>query len=60
MLPLQAIPGGPELLIFVFIGVFYLLTALVPLIALYLLYKIRKDTASMAESLERIAAENRP
>ncbi len=60
MFPLQMFPGGPELLILAFFGVFYLLMALVPLIALYLLYKIRKDTASMAESLERIAVENRP
>ncbi|WP_425498482.1 hypothetical protein [Haloprofundus halobius] len=54
------VPGGPELLILAFLGVFYLLMALVPIIALYLLYKIRKDTASMADSLERIATGNRP
>ncbi|WP_224269877.1 hypothetical protein [Haloprofundus salinisoli] len=57
MLVLQLLPGGAVFAIF---GVFYLLMALVPIIALYLLHKIRKDTASMADSLERIATDNRP
>ncbi|MFC6724595.1 hypothetical protein ACFQE1_09450, partial [Halobium palmae] len=55
MLPLQ-VPGGPELLIVLLIwGVMALLPIVVVLIGLYLLYKIRKDVASMSRSLQRIA-----
>ena len=55
MLPLQ-VPGGPEMLIvFLFWGLLSLLPVVAGLIGLYLLYRIRQDTASMAESLQRIA-----
>lgn len=57
MLPLQ-VPGGPELF---FLFLVYGLMGFVPLAiaaaAIYLLYRIRRDTKSMATSLERIAAE---
>jgi len=57
MLPLQ-LPGGPELFI---VFIVYVLMGFVPLAlaaaAIYLLYRIRQDTQSMATSLERIAAE---
>lgn len=56
MIPLQ-IPGGPELLILFLV---YGLMGFVPLAlaaaAIYLLYRIRQDTKSIATSLERIAA----
>lgn len=57
MVPLQ-IPGGPELFIAFIV---YVLMGFVPLAlaaaAIYLLYRIRQDTQSMATSLERLAAE---
>lgn len=56
MVPLQ-LPGGPELfmtfLMFVLMGFVPLAIAATPI---YLLYRIRQNTKSMATSLERIAA----
>lgn len=57
MTPLQ-MPGGPELFI---VFLVYVLLGFVPLAlaaaAIYLLYRIRQDTKSMATSLERLAAD---
>lgn len=50
--------GGPEMFI---VFIVYVLMGFVPLAlaaaAIYLLYRIRQDTKSMATSLERLAAE---
>lgn len=55
MLPLQ-IPGGPELIIlFLLYAVAGLLPIVAALVAVYLLYKLRQDTKSMARSLRRLA-----
>ncbi|WP_430505270.1 hypothetical protein [Haloparvum sp. PAK95] len=57
VMPLQ-MPGGPEMFV---VFIVYVLMGFVPLVlaaaAIYLLYRIRQDTQSMATSLERLAAE---